>query len=60
VTLEYQNALVLGSLFQFGELATFLDALPTSFAATGKGLDLGMLILGLSELVARAHKRRCA
>lgn len=35
------------SLFQLAELGTFLGALLTGFAATGKRLDLGVLFASL-------------
>ena len=43
-----------GRLFQLGELGAFCGALPTGFPATGKGLDFGMLVAGVGELLAGA------
>jgi len=49
-----QAGLALGGLFQFGELGTFLGALPAGFAATGKRFDLSLLVAGFGELFAGA------
>src|SRR6266508_173445 len=50
-----KGVLAFGSLFQLRELCTFLGALPTSFPATGKRLNLGMLIASFGEFLASAR-----
>jgi hypothetical protein len=45
---------VFGRLFQLGELGAFCGALSTRFSATGKGLNVSMLVARFGELFAGA------